>query len=393
MIRPFLVWAVLAGVLGMAPRAAAQVAAADSAAVILATALRLDAEGQRDAAQALLRFVMRHYAATPAAADAALRLGEVQRRATVASGRGELMVWSTLYGAWLGVAVPAALGADSPEPYGIGLLVGAPVGFLASRGFARRSAVTAGQARVIAFGSQWGTWQGFGWRAVLDLGNRTETLCFGPNGSPPCDTFESESDRAPWVAAVAGGLGGMAMAALVARGRDIPSGRATFGIHGAYWGTWYGLAGAILTEPHTDDQTLTWVLLGGNLGLLAAAIGGPDGISSGRTWLVTAGGVAGLAAGFGLDLLLQPANDQAAIAIPMATSALGLIAGMHWTRNFDTGLSNASGSGPGTAVLNVRQGRPSVGLPAVVPTVVRTDPANPRRRALAWRIPLFDWRL
>ncbi len=374
------------------PHAAAQATAADSAGVLLDAALRLEAEGQRDAAEALLRFILRNYAGTSAAAAAQARLGEPRQRTVAASGRGELMVWYTLYGAWLGVAVPAALGADSPEPYGVGLLVGAPLGFLAARDFARRTALTSGQARVIDFGSQWGTWQGVGWQSVLDLGDHTEMICFGANNTPPCDTYQQNSDQAPFTASVVGGLAGMVGAALLARGRDVPSGRATFGIHGAYWGTWYGLAGSILFDVDDGDRTLSWVLLGGNLGLLGAAIGGPDGISSGRTWLVTAGGVAGLAAGFGLDLLLQPDGDKATIAIPMATSALGLIAGMRWTRNYDARLSDRGNDHPGTALVNVLGNRLSLAIPVVLPTLVPSRHGGSRREALAWRIPIFAMR-
>ena len=51
-----------------------------------------------------------------------------------------------LYGAFLGAAIPAALGADDPEGYGAGLLVGAPLGFFASRAYAKNPAITDGQA-------------------------------------------------------------------------------------------------------------------------------------------------------------------------------------------------------------------------------------------------------
>jgi hypothetical protein len=274
----------------------------------------------------------------------------------------------------------------------VGLLVGAPIGFLASRAYARSSRLTAGQARALDFGSQWGTWQGLGWRAVLNLGVKTETVCFGPGGSPPCDSFETTPDEAPWTAAVVGGLSGMTLAALIARGRDIPSGRATFAIHGAYWGTWFGLASAILVDTDDDDETLTWVLAGGNLGLIAAALRGPDGITSGRSWLITAGGVAGGAAGFGLDLLLQPDDDQVAIAIPLATSALGLALAAHWTRGFSEGHAARSGDGLGSALVNVRAGRLSIGIPAVFPTRVWAASLAGSRTAVAWNVPLFDLR-
>jgi hypothetical protein len=374
-----------------APVLEAQATPADSAGVLYEAALRLDAEGERGAAQELLRFVIRNYPGTPAAAAAQQRLDEQVQVERAGSGRSELMVWYTLYGGWLGVAVPAALGADDPEPYGLGLLVGAPVGFLLSREYARSTSLTSGQARVIDFGSQWGTWQGFGLRAALDLGAIRETVCFGPDGSPPCDTFERDSERAPWAAMVLGGLTGTVASALLARGRPIPSGAATYAIHGAYWGTWYGLAGSILADVADGDQTLTWVLVGGNLGLLATSLSAPRTIGSGRVWLVTAGGIAGIAAGFGLDLLLQPDDEDLAILVPMIGSALGLFLASRWTRSFD-GSGSDDSEVEGNALLNVRSGKVAVRVPALVPMLIPRDDARRGSRRLGVSVPLFQLR-
>jgi hypothetical protein len=371
------------------PHAAAQITSADSAAVLFDAALRLEAEGQRAAADALLRYILRRHSGTPHAAEAERRLAAATRVRDERSGRGELMVWYTIYGAWLGVAVPAALGVDEPEPYGVGLLAGAPLGLLAARAYGRSSALSSGQARVIAFGSQWGTWQGLAWREVLDI-NQTETICYGPGGSPPCETFESDGDRAPWAAMVVGGLTGAVSAALLARGRDIPSGRATFAIHGAYWGTLYGLAGSILADAQdAEDGTLTWALAGGNIGLLAAALGGPDGISSGRVWLITAGGIGGAAAGFGVDLLAQPESEKSVVGIPMVMSAIGMILAANWTRDYDKQRGEEVESG--NALLNVRGGRLSLGIPAPMPAVLERADA-PGRPRLGVRVPLFELR-
>jgi hypothetical protein len=73
----------------------------------------------------------------------------------------------------------------------------------------------------------------------------------------------------------------------------------------------------------------------------------------------------------------------------MATSALGLILAAHWTRDFDK--ERSQDVGPGNALLNVRDGRLSFGIPAPVPAIVpRAGPGG--RPALGVRVPLFELR-
>src|SRR5690606_25814729 len=138
---------------GVPARAAAQETRADTAAVLLRVAEQLEAEGRTALAAALLQAVLERYGETPAAAEIARRRAAertVAAAEVTGSGRGELMVWGTLYGLWLGAAIPAAAGADDPEAYGLGLLLGGPAGFLASRLYAGQE-LTEGQARAIPF--------------------------------------------------------------------------------------------------------------------------------------------------------------------------------------------------------------------------------------------------
>src|SRR5690606_28158570 len=194
-------------------RAAAQGAPVDTAAVLLDLAGKLETEGRLEAARMLYRLILERYPSAAAAGEARLRLGFVDRRIDVAraeqSGRTELLVWSTLYGLWLGVAVPAAFGADDAEMYGIGLLVGGPSAFAVARGYARRHPLSVGQARAITFGGTWGTWQGFGLREVIDIGTDTETVCF----TGGCVEVETDEREAAFAAAVLGGLAGIGIGA------------------------------------------------------------------------------------------------------------------------------------------------------------------------------------
>ena len=165
------------------PRPARAQAAADTAAILLDAAARLEREGRGDAAATLLDYIRTHYATTPAAGEAAARLAKAPPRESPLrrtfrgpGGRTELMVWGTTYGIWAGLATPAALGTDNSSAYGLGLLVGAPAGLLIARAYANQVNITEGAARSITFGGTWGTWQGYGVSKLLGLLERTEQI-------------------------------------------------------------------------------------------------------------------------------------------------------------------------------------------------------------------------
>ena len=154
-----------------------QMTRADSAAVLLDATRRLEREGEHDAARELLDLIVRHFRGTPAASEAATRLTTSRARETERSGRASFIAFSTAYGAWLGIAVPAAFGADEPEPFGAGLLIGAPSAFFASKAFVDKYPMSAGQSTLTGFGARWGTWQGMGWRE--GYGKDTIGFCAG----------------------------------------------------------------------------------------------------------------------------------------------------------------------------------------------------------------------
>jgi len=335
---------------GVPARAAAQETRADTAAVLLRVAEQFQAEGRTALAAALLQAILERYGETPAA-EAARRIAAERSaaiREVTGSGRSELLIWGTLYGLWLGAALPAAVGTAEPEAYGAGLLLGGPAGFLAARAYAGRG-LTEGQARAITFGGTWGTWQGFGWREVLDIGNSSE---------------------AAFSAALLGGAVGLGVGAALAQDRSITAGTATAVSFGALWGMWYGLVAAILVDVEDDDdQLLTAALVGGNLGLVATALTAPGwNLSRQRARLINVAGVAGLAAGYGLLLLIQPENDRIAVLVPAFSSAAGLFAGAAWTRNHDRNAGPDGGGGE--ALLEWRDGRWAAGELRPVPTVL-----------------------
>ena len=380
MRRPLLRWAppLLLGLLLALPAGAhAQVTRADSAAVLLDAARALEARGAGGAAEALLRLVAERYAGTPGGAQAADLLAALGARRRVAveegSGRTELLVFGPLYGAWVGIALPLALGIDDPaEEIGVGLLLGTPAGFLAGRAWADAARPSVGQARAVTFGGTWGTWQGIGWQSALDLGTKEE--CF--EIPEPRETYceETDDERALFASALAGGVAGIALGAWLASRADITPATATLVNFGALWGTWYGAVGAVQAGFDDDDDAdrlLTTMLLAGDAGLLATALLAPGwDMSRSRARIINIAGVGGLAAGFGIDLLVQSEDLATVLLIPALTSAAGLALGALRTRGMDD-AGDAPGDAPGAALFELRRGRLALGVPAPQPVLLR----------------------
>ena len=179
--------------------------------------------------------------------------------------------------------------------------------------------------------------------------------------------------------AVAGGLTGLGAGLYFARG-DVPSGTSSLIFNSALWGTYYGLAAAVLTDTE-DDGLLTMMLLGGDAGILAA-------IPAARAWrpsvskvrLVSIAGVAGGVAGLGLDLLFNVDDDKAAVAIPTAGATIGLVAGALMFRDGDD-RSEGSDAGFQGSLLSLGD-RPRWGIPMPMPTRIRMDAPGGRTE---WR--------
>lgn len=351
---------------------AAQPTRADSAAVLLATAIAFESEGERGVAEELYRHITEHFAGTPAADSALARLD----RQLGAGGEIELRVWATTYGLWTGVAVPIAFDADGPEPYGVGLLVGGPAGYLAAHRFVGSRAVSPGQARAITWGGTWGAIQGAGWAQALDLGEDS-----------------GETPQAQVASMIAGGAIGIG-AGLLASRHEITPGTATSAMAGSLWGLWFGVATAVLMDMD-EDPTITTAMLFGNAGLLAGTLAGSRlPLSRGRARLISVGGLIGGFGGLGLALIGNVDNEKTAIALPFIGSVAGLIAGGALTRGDDVREDpfDASSAGPAPgALINWTGGALSLSTPLPIPW---RDPAvrMEGRSGLAWKVPLVNVR-
>jgi hypothetical protein len=354
------------------PEHVAAQTAADSAAVLTEAARSFEAQGRREVADALWTFIAERYGSTPAGAAALERLADGRGPVPDRSGRVELQVWGTLYGLWLGIAVPGAFGADGSEAYGAGILLGAPAGLLTARLATRSRAFSEGQTRAITWGGTWGTWQGLGWAEVLDLGTESDCLpdyCY--------DTGDATEER--FTAMIVGGLAGIAAGGLLSR-RPIDAGVAAGAHYGSLWGSWLGLAGAWVADVEDDDNLWASSLVAGNLGLVAGGwLAARHDLSRNRVRLISLAGLLGGLAGAGVDMLVQPDDDQVIFGIPLALSVAGLGVGTYVTRDHDGRPGRAAGQ---QALLNFGEGGWSFDVPVPSPTLVWAPDPNGRD---AWR--------
>jgi hypothetical protein len=363
---------------------AQQMSAADSANVLLGVASQLRAEGRANLANSLLNLIVERWPNSAAAAEANRLRAGIRTVVEERSGKTELLVFTTAYGLALGGAIPAAFDAHDSEAYGVGLIVGGPVGYFLGRGITKMRPVSEGQARALSFGTIWGAWQGFGWTQALNLGEHE--VCTG-------DVCFTEDPDGPtlWKATVLGSLAGFGTGLYLSR-KDISGGTASTVSFGGLWGTWFGVATSVLVDDNNgdDDTGLKYALVGGDIGIVTTALLAPSWhLSRNRARVISIAGVAGGLAGAGVLLITQPEGDKA-IAVPMASSALGLALGAYWSRNYDErNAPRGPGDDGGEALLQWNRGL-SVGMPEPSLRLVEADRRGRKEPALS--IPLLKAR-
>ncbi|MGH7444050.1 MAG: hypothetical protein ACREKM_04200, partial [Longimicrobiales bacterium] len=362
----------LATALLLQPAPAAAQSRADSAAVILDAARRFELERRGEIAGALYEMILLRYGDTPAA-ETVRALRRSGQTSLDRSGRTELLVWGTTYGAWLGIALPLILDADGSEAYGLGLLAGAPAGFLAARAYTNDRPITSGQARAVTWGGTWGTWQGFGLVEALDIGEENIAEVCPPGTPQPCFAGEDDFDNTDEVVAgmVVGGVAGIVTGAILAK-KPISRGTGATVSLASLWGTAYGASLGYLAGLE-DDELLVATLLGGNAALVGSALGQRRWqLSESRARLISIAGVAGVLSGLGLVLLANVDDDDVAVLLPTAMGTAGLIFGTLRTRGMDSGgLDERPDRNPGAgALLEVREGAFDFGTPRIAPRLL-----------------------
>lgn len=367
--------------------AAAQRAAADSAAILLAAAADLQARGELETAQLLHSLILESFPGTAAAESAEARLGGFAKDRSRSGGEIELKVWSALFGLWQGLAIPDAMDAGSPVR-GIGLLVGAPAGFLLGHRMGRSRAYSAGQARAVTWGGIWGAVQGMGWAKALDLG---------------ADYYwEDESSEAVSASMAVGAALGMVGGMVVAR-HEIRPGTSTSAMLGSLWGVATGLMTLVLVDPDMEgDELWANAMHTGNIGLVAGTyLGSRMSLSPSRAALISLGGVIGYFAGLGVNLIDDPdgidTSERRWVGSTLASTVVGLATATYLTREDrggDDPREDAEAAGtpaaPG-ALFNRSGGDWALAAPLPSPVwhpSIRRD----GRGGLSWKVPLLSLR-
>lgn len=360
----------LAGVLTLAaaPPASGQ-SRADSAAVLLGTAEAMEQHGSEELALALLRYLASRFPDTESGRIAASRAESARIANGARGGETELRVWGATYGIWLGVATPAALGADDGRAIGTGLLLGGPTGFLLASAFANSRPLSPGQARAITWGGTWGGLQGL--------------VVAGMAGV--------DSSEGLFGSMLLGSVAGLAGGVAVAR-QDVSPGTATSATFGSLWGMWFGLAGSILAELE-DEAVWTTIALTGNAGLaLGAAVGSRVPLSRPRARMINVGGLLGTLGGAGLALIAEVDGPKGAVGMMLFGGTLGLAVATGATSDYGTDEGSPRPR-TGEALLNRHEGEWFASTPLPSPALgMAANGPRVGERTVSWRVPLLSAR-
>lgn len=230
------------------------------------------------------------------------------------TGRTNLLIFSGYYGVWLGLATPISLGAESPQAYAAGLLLGGPLSVLIAHNWTKEANISDGRATMIALGGHLGTWQGIGWAVIADQDGE-DVVGIGELG----------------------GLAGIAAATLLTSKTDFSTGHAGLTSSGLQWGAWFGLVAGVMAD-HEGNDLLRDMLIGSDVLILGTGVAAKDvRMSKSRVRLINLAGVIGTVFGFGVDLFLEVDEASTALAIAGLGSVAGLAAGTELTKNYDAG--------------------------------------------------------
>ena len=261
--------------------------------------------------------------------------------------RAGLVGFGTLFTTWLGVGTLILLDADEPVPSGLVLIAGPLSGLFGSLSLTRERELSDGQASLITLGGTWGIWQAV---AAANLAGAGEKLAVG--------------------ASMAGGALGLALASGIVKDREISPGDATLINFGGIWGTWFSICGAMAARKRDQDNSdfiLSSAMMGGNIGLSTMAAWSTKlNMSRPRARLINIGGIVGTLYGLGANILLEFTTDDRTFWSLMGFGgAIGLTAGVYFTRNYDKQEGYFTANGAGLLNLERAERRWNVSFPTI----------------------------
>jgi hypothetical protein len=289
-------------------------------------------------------------------ADTVARLcGEILRAAPAPrargdhDGRGTIVIASTLYGIWVGIATDVLFTFNDPRGVIVPPLIGMAAGLGVSLLLTGDHPLTNGQAWTIVTGLEYGSVNGALWAGAFDF---SATDVVGTT--------------------LATGLAAGAIGLLVSQKMSPDQGDVEVVRSGLLWGTAAGLLTMLtIATDGTSQSYLRGAGVSMDLGLLGGlALAASFDVSRNRDLIIDAGFLGGGFAGFGLTLLIEGAttDGRAYAAGALGGMVAGGLTAIYLTRNMDAPDEER---GPTVAALLGRdeRGHWSWGTPGPTPVL------------------------
>ena len=263
-------------------------------------------------------------------------------------GRGRLVLWSSLYGIWLGIAVDIMFDINGDRSVILPPLIGLGAGIGLSLAATSNYQVTVGEAWTIITGLDYGTINGALWAGGLDF-----------------------SDKGVVGTAVATSVAATSIGVLVANAKSPSAGDIELVRSGLLWGTIGGLLATFVIAPDASSSSaLKAVAASMDLGFLSGVgLASSFDLSRNRVLIIDAGAVTGGLFGLGIAWLAAGSEGNgrglAGAALVGMLTGIGVAA---WaTRDLDA-HDEAISMGTLPAVLaRDAAGRWGFGTPGPVP--------------------------
>jgi hypothetical protein len=264
-------------------------------------------------------------------------------------GRGRLVLWSSLYGIWLGIATDILFDIDGDRAIIVPPLLGMGAGLTLSLVATSNYQVTVGEAWTIITGLDYGSFNGALWAGGLDF-----------------------DDKAIVGASVATSVAATSVGVLVANTKSPSAGDIEVVRSGLLWGTVGGFLLTVVIDPDMSGSSrLKAVAAAMDAGFVAGVgLANTFDLSRNRALIIDAGAIAGGLTAAGIAWLIGGVdNGPRGLAGAALGGMLGGIAVAAWaTRDLDA-KDAAVTTTPAVPAIFARdaRGRWSLGAPGPVP--------------------------
>jgi hypothetical protein len=252
---------------------------------------------------------------------AAASVAASRREASSQEGRGRLVLWSSLYGIWLGIATDVLFGIDSERAIILPPLLGMGAGLSLSLALTSGVPISTGQAWTIITGLDYGSFNGALWAGSFDLDSK------GAVGT-----------------AVASSVAATSIAIAVADAKNPSAGSIEVVRSSLLWGTVAGSLGLATFTPRdtniSQEGALRTIAITMDASFLVGlALARNLNLSRNRVLIIDAGAIGGAMTGLGLAWLASSDPDSDARVIT-GGGLVGLLAGIGIAAYFTAGMDD-----------------------------------------------------